>query len=191
MENKLPVRKNIRLKNYDYSQNGAYYITICAQGRLNIFGEIDEGISVGADLASARANLNHAACANLNHTACVNLNHAGQMIEQIYIETISSFDDVVSDNYIVMPNHLHCILSIRRADTRSAPTAAICNVVQAFKSKTTVEYINGVKSGIFPPFNKRIWQRNYYEEIIRNEERYREIWQYIDENPIRLNEGKR
>ena len=163
------------MKNYDYSQNGAYYITICAQDRLNIFGEIRTGIAVGADLVSAR----------------VNLNRAGQMIERIYIETVSLFNDVVSDNYIVMPNHLHCILSIQqRADTRSAPTATICSVIQAFKSKTTVEYINGIKSGIYPPFNKRIWQRNYYEEIIKNEERYREIWQYIDETPIRLNEDE-
>lgn len=48
---------------------------------------------------------------------------------------------------------------------------------------TTNEYINGVKSGIYPPFNKRIWQRNYYERIIRNEEEYRNVWRYIDENP--------
>ena len=117
-------------------------------------------------------------------------NPAGKMIDCIYNEIISSFDDVFSDKYIIMPNHFHCILSIQRtnmaarADTRSAPTK-IDMVVQTFKSKTTVEYINGVKSGLYPPFNKRVWQRNYYEHIIRDKEDYQTRWRYIDENPAK------
>jgi len=107
MQKELPVRKNIRLKDYDYSQNGAYYITICTQDRINLFGDV----IVGADLVSAR----------------VELNNAGQMIERVYSETVSSFDCIVPENYIIMPNHFHFILSIQRdaerADTRSAPTA--------------------------------------------------------------------
>jgi len=148
------------------------------QDMLKMFGNV----SVGADLVSAR----------------IALNSAGQMIERVYLECVSSFHDVVSDNYIVMPNHFHCIISIQRADTeakpradtRSAPTVGVDRVVQMFKSKTTVDYINGVKSGTYPPFNKRLWQRNYYEHIIRNEKEYLTIWQYIDENPLRWNEDK-
>jgi len=160
------------LKDYDYSQNGAYYITICTQDRHNLFG----GVIVGADLVSAR----------------VELNEAGKMIERVYAEIISSHDGFESDKYIIMPNHSHCILFINRADTsradtRSAPTgtATVGDVVEAFKSKTTVEYISGVKSGKYPPFNKKIWQRNYYEHIIRDEKDYNIKWQYIGENPAR------
>jgi len=114
------------------------------------------------------------------------LNHAGKMIDKIWNETIGEYQNIHSEKYVIMPNHFHCILVISNpdvgvdlvsalpsragnvagADTRSAPTVA--TIIQAFKSKTTVEYIKGVKSGIYPGFNKRIWQRNYYERIIRD-----------------------
>ena len=154
----LPGRKNIRLKDYDYSQNGAYFITICAKDSLNLFGEA----SVGADLVSAR----------------MELNNAGQMVGEIFLETVNSFDGIIADNYVVMPNHFHGIIVISReqADTRSAPTKTISGVVQAFKSKTTVEYIRAVKAGMFPSFNKQIWQRNYYEHVIRDEKEYQTKW---------------
>ena len=57
--------------------------------------------------------------------------------------------------------------------------------MQSFKRNTTIKYINGVKSGIYPPFNKRIWQRDYYEHIIRDKIDYEQRWQYIDENPAK------
>ena len=168
---------------------------MCTQDRKISFGEV-----VGADLVSARENPNDIARENLKNVPYVKLNNAGQIIERIYTETISSFKNVVSDNYIIMPNHIHCIISIhraepiQRADTRSAPTEpetkTICEIAQAFKSKTTVEYINGVKSGLYKTFNKRIWQRNYYEHIIRNEEEYRNICKYINENPQKWEQDK-
>jgi len=67
------------------------------------------------------------------------------------------------------------------ADMESAPTLSV--IVQSFKRNTTIKYINAVKEGKYPPFNKRIWQRNYFERIIRNEAEYQKIWQYIDTNP--------
>jgi REP element-mobilizing transposase RayT len=109
------------------------------------------------------------------------LNGAGEMIEKNWGNTISAFENIVSEKYIVMPNHFHSMLSISRANTRFAPTVGA--IIQAFKSKTTVEYIYGVKAGIYPPFHKRIWQRNYYEHIIRDEEEFQATWQYINENP--------
>ena len=167
-------RHTIRLKNYDYSTCGAYFITICTQDRENLFGEI----IVGADLVSAQITE-------------VALNHAGRMVEDIYDEIVNSYDDVFSDKFVVMPNHFHCILFTRRAgigsqrdraDTRSAPTK-IGEVIQAFKSRTTVEYVRNVKSGFYPAFNRRVWQRNYFDHIIRNEDEHRRIRHYIDNNP--------
>jgi len=70
----------------------------------------------------------------------------------------------------------------KRADIESAPT--IGTVVQTFKRYTTIEYIKMVKNGILPPFDKRIWQRNYWEHIIRDEKSYNEIAEYIVNNPI-------
>jgi REP element-mobilizing transposase RayT len=170
----LPKRKNIRLKDFDYSSNASYYITISTQDRVELFGEVDY-VDVGAGLVSAR----------------MNKNHAGNMIEAVYMDVISLFNDVFSEKFIVMPNHFHCIITMDRADTRSAPTTTtICNVVQAFKSKTTVEYIKGVKSKLYPSFNKRLWQRNYYEHIIRDEKDYLTKWNYIDINPAKWKEDE-
>ena len=90
-----------------------------------------------------------------------------------------------------MPNHFHGIIVINaspRADTRPAPT--IGDIISAFKSKTTHEYISSVRNGSFPPFNKRIWQRSYYEHVIRNDTDYQTKWQYIDDNPARWTEDE-
>ena len=153
-------RRSIRLKNYDYSSNGIYFITICTQDRAMLFGEI-----VGADSISA----------------LMVLNDAGKMIDALYQETMQQFHGVVSAKHIVMPNHIHGIIAIDRADMESAPTLSA--IIQSFKRNTTIKYINAVKEGLFPPFNKRVWQRNYFERIIRNEPEHQAKWQYIDENP--------
>ena len=66
---------------------------------------------------------------------------------------------MTSLKHVVMPNHFHAIIAINRADMESAPTLSV--IVQSFKRNTTIKYINAVKEGKYPPFNKRIWQRNY------------------------------
>ncbi len=107
----LPKRKSIRLKDYDYSQNGAYFVTICTQNRECLFGEI-----VGANL-------------------CVRPNDPHIIIEKHIIELENKYKH---------------------------------EMIQWFKTQTTNEYIRGVKNNMFPPFDKHIWQRGYYEHIIRN-----------------------
>ena len=164
----LPKRKNIRLKNYDYSQNGAYFITVCTKDRRHFWGEI----AVGADSISAR----------------MKLNNAGQMIDKILRVTITEFSNIRMSMYVIMPNHILMIIEIARADMESAPTISV--IVQSFKRNTTIKYIDGVKSGIYKPFNKNIWQRGYHDHIIRNEDEYLKIWQYIDENPFKWAEDK-
>ncbi len=122
----------MRLPEYDYSQNGAYFITICTQNREKLFG------NVGADSISAR------------------------MISDIFEKTISEYKDVNCPIYVVMPNHFHAIITIEkdyclkgfeRADIESAPT--ISEVVQSFKRHSTIEYIKLVKQGLAQPFEKR------------------------------------
>ena len=149
-------RKIIRLHNYDYSANGAYFITICTHNREHLFG------SVGADSISAR------------------------MVKKVYGEIIGKYDNVSSPISVVMPNHFHSIIIIERNDTEVVPS--ISKIVQEFKRYTTCEYIKLVKNGILKPFDKRIWQRSFYDHIIRNENDFNEIWMYIENNPLKWQE---
>ena len=91
-EKEFPKRKSTRLKNFDYSTTGAYFVTICTKDRKMLFAP------VGADSISAR------------------------MIERTFLETIGQYDGVDSPIYVVMPNHFHAIITISRADMESAPT---------------------------------------------------------------------
>ncbi|HSA07265.1 MAG TPA: hypothetical protein P5556_08805 [Candidatus Gastranaerophilales bacterium] len=166
-------RRSIRLKGYDYSSAGSYFFTICAQGREKILGEINNNRII--------------------------LNNAGKMVEQWLIATTNKFNNISINEYVIMPNHLHCIISLIDvgADTWVCPDEnkephgantqvrpyKLFEIIQWFKTMTTNEYIKGVKNGIYPAFNKRIWQRNYYERIIRNQEEFNTISEYIINNP--------
>jgi len=166
-------RRSIRLKGYDYSQAGAYFITLCTQDRACLFGKVVNGE--------------------------MRLNDAGRMVLAEWNRLPERFPQVVLDAFVVMPNHVHGILVITDpaptvgatvgatptvgATTRVAPTVG--NIIGAFKSRVTVEYIRGVKTSGWPPFRGRLWQRNYYEHIIRNERALNAIRQYIMENPRR------
>ena len=146
-------RKIVRLQEYDYGQNGAYFVTVCTHKRKNLFGD------VGADLVSART------------------------VAEEFEKTLASFPGVSSPKYVVMPNHFHGIIMIDRADTRSAPT--LMDIMRAFKSASTVAYTRLVKAGEATPFEGKLWQRSFYDHVIRNERDYLETWRYIDENPLK------
>ncbi len=149
----LPKRKQLRLKEYDYSSNGGYFITICTHAHKCLFG------NVGADSISAR------------------------MIDEIFHKTINEYQNIFCDKYVIMPNHFHAIIVISRVDMESTPT--ISQIIQSFKRNTTIEYIKLVKCGVLPPFDGHIWQRSFYDHVIRNQKSYEEIWQYIDTNPLK------
>ena len=108
---------------------------------------------------------------------------SARMVERTFRETIRQYDGVDSPIYVVMPNHFHAIITISWADMESAPT--VSEIVQAFKRYSTLEYIKMVKDGILPPFDKQIWQRSFYDHIIRNQYDYNEIYEYIYENPVK------
>jgi REP element-mobilizing transposase RayT len=214
-------RHSLRLKHYDYSRAGYYFVTICAQGREHLFGEIVEGKMV--------------------------LNVAGEMINQLWYEIEDDFQNVYLHEFVIMPNHIHGIIEIvdavgvplvgtqklihndnksktvgvplvgtlkcakqpkgnheglqpkgnheglplrgndtsnimSRAPMKGAPTVG--DIVGAFKSKITNAYIKMVKNGTCPPFNKRIWQRNYHEHVVRNDADYERVATYTINNPL-------
>ena len=105
------------------------------------------------------------------------------MVERTFIETIGQYNGVESPIFVVMPNHFHAIISISRADMESAPT--VSEIMQSFKRYSTLEYIKLVKDGKVPPFDKQIWQRSFYDHVIRNREDYDEVYKYISENPLK------
>ena len=91
--------------------------------------------------------------------------------------------------YIIMPNHIHFIIELTEgADTGPAPT--IGEIVCSFKTRTTGHAIKEIKKGNLLPFDKRFWQRNYYEHIIRNEKEYYKIVEYIENNPLKWEEDE-
>jgi putative transposase len=132
------------------------------------------------------------------------LNDVGQLAARLWHDMSVRFTDLDVDGFVVMPNHLHGILVLsdvgaplvgahdaaRDAETGShkgrpyeAPT--IGEIIGGFKSTFTVEYIRAVRKGTWPAFDRRVWQRNYYEHVIRNEADLTRIRRYIEENPLR------
>ena len=118
------------------------------------------------------------------------------MIEKWHQALPTKFTDIKTTEYIIMPNHFHGIILNVGADPRVRPVEAnehtkgehmgspLHRVVQWFKTMTTNEYIRGVKSCNWQPFHDKLWQRNYYEHIIRNDDDYRRIAEYIQTNPL-------
>ena len=152
-------RKQLRLPHYDYRQNGAYYVTICTYNRKNLFGKIS---FVGAH-------------------PCVRPNTAGRMIEEKLFLLEQKYEGVKIDYYCVMPDHIHFVILKQGAHTG----APLHEMVKWYKTQTTNTYIQLVKQGILRPFDKHIWQRNYFEHVIRGESDLYEIRKYIENNPAK------
>ncbi len=180
----LKQRKHIRLINYDYSQSGLYFVTICTENRECLLGNV------------------------INEKMI--LNDVGNMIKKWWNKIQNKFN-VISDENQIMPNHIHTIIHIVGADpcvrpnnksfvrpnilingsnnelTRGSTPTTIGTMIQWFKTMSTNEYIKNVNEKKWKPFNKRLWQRNYYEHIIRNENELNKIRQYIKNNPLFCN----
>ena len=151
-------RKTIRLSWYDYSQEWLYFITISVQNKLCLFWKIVSGEMY--------------------------LNNAGNMIEKEWIDIENRFQNTKLHNFVVMPNHFHAIIE----NVSNDESIKLWDVIWGFKSITTHAYIELVHAGKAKNFNKKLWQRNYYEHIIRDEVWYNKISDYIENNIERWNE---
>ena len=223
---KIHRRRSIRLPNYDYSRSGAYFVTICVQGRSCLFGHVEDGE--------------------------MRLNDAGVMLNRWYNELMRKFDDIACDTWVCMPNHVHFIVintghacphnDSVGADLRVRPAlharpdmgehvvapetgghvvspetgghigpplrnehvdlrgvgeqvvsvemgehvgSSLRRVVQWFKTMSTNEYIRSVKQHGWQPFFGRLWQRNYWEHVVRDEAELNRIREYTATNPVR------
>jgi putative transposase len=152
---KIPTRRNTRLPAWDYRHPGPYAITICAEHRWHMFGAGENGAII--------------------------LNHAGQMVETVWQEMPTEFPGVTLGAFVVMPNHLHAILWLLGGDSTSGPMLG--TVVQRFKTITTIRYAAEVNAGRWASFDGRLWQRNFYDHIIRNDADLVRCERYIRANP--------
>ncbi len=217
-------RKSLRLKNYDYSIEWLYFITISVKDKLCLFGNLKDWKNA--------------------------LFESWKMINHYWLELENKYNQIKLHEYIIMPNHFHWIIQVEpsvganlcvcpdypnysnhsnphvcpdelqndsnnlctnnpmSADNlgwthknsgwthRFTPTGgkfvydknSICSVIQWFKTMTTNKYIKMVHNWLAEPFYKKLWQKNYYEHIIRNEESYLKISDYIRNNPIKWKE---
>ena len=164
MEEKLARRKNIRLKNYDYSESGAYFVTICTKEKRKILSNI-----VGAIHESPEMN--------------VELTQYGEIIDK-YIKISKIRFDIEINQYVIMPNHIHLIIeiipnnirAIRESPLRSR--SVVSQVVGFIKANSSKE-IHKINPNI------EIWQRGFYDHVIRDKCDYEEISKYIYENPLK------
>ncbi|MHC1695719.1 MAG: transposase [Eubacteriales bacterium] len=143
-------------------------MTICTHNRVHLFGEIVGTTFIG------------------------NPNSPDLMVAKWLLELENKFLNVKIDKYIIMPDHIHFIimnLGVMEDGTSDHIGSPLPDIIDWYKTMTTNEYIRGVKNGLFPSFDKHMWQRNYYEHIIRNNEDYEIIQKYIEKNPIRWNDN--
>lgn len=168
-------RRSIRLRDYDYAKGGAYFVTFVIQDRKCLFGTIAGGQILPND--------------------------AGRMVQTVWDSLPSHYAGVESDAFVVMPNHIHGIISLvgtepcaRSAEKGQpqgvAPTMdrtalSLPDVVHRFKTSTTKRYVDGVKQLGWRGFSGRLWQRNYFEHVIRSEDSLTRIRLYILDNPAR------
>ncbi len=165
---KILKRRSVRLRDYDYSREGAYFITICTNNRSEILGYIENSKII--------------------------LTLSGSVIQDLWIEISKIYKDIELDQYVVMPNHIHGIIVItekmdshRRGLINQTPTKWIMmknpsqtlgKIIRRFKAKAS--YV--VHKTGFVDFR---WQRNYYDHIIRNDRELRKIREYIMNNPTK------
>jgi len=156
-------RRSVRLRGYDYSRAGAYFITMCAKNRHCLFGTITEGTMV--------------------------LNDAGRAATDCWLQIPDHFPHVELDEWVVMPNHIHGIVIIVGANHELNVQANNYSPLQYGTTPTIGSMVRGFKIGVTKWYRQRsipstIWQRNYWDHIIRNESELNRIRQYILDNPM-------
>jgi putative transposase len=163
-------RRSIRLRGFDYASPGAYFVTLNTKNRIPIFGTLRDGV--------------------------MHLNDIGRIVHEEWVRSPDIRPEVVLDEFVIMPNHMHMIVWIRDVDgTRARPLG---NIIGGFKGSVSRRIQNenvgadGIRPSLdggacdaprHPPRHESIWQRNYHEIIVRDDRALRNFRDYIIENP--------
>ena len=173
----METRKHNRLKGYDYSQNGYYFITICTVEKSKILCDISVGANcVRPELCSpgtvfARNCVRPELCCPKTTFSKI-----GKIVDENINILNNIYETVRVDKYVIMPNHIHLIVVIQNGRTQFAPT--VSRIIKQFKGKITKQV------------GFCIWQKSFYDHIIRDEKDYLRIWEYIENNPYKWTEDK-
>lgn len=163
---KIHHRRSIRLQGYDYSKAGLYFITLCCHNRRCIFGKI----VVAKDDPSTK----------------MKLNDGGIIADRCWVEIPNHFPNAILHEYVIMPNHVHGIIELKNVGAENLQPRR--NEFQKMIPRSIASIVKGFKIGVTKWFRNNtdihtVWQRNYYEHIIRDDRAYRNISKYIANNP--------
>ncbi len=159
----LPTRKQPRLPEYDYSTPGAYFITICAKDKKCIFGRIVGGGALDAPQ--------------------IRLTNFGKIVKK-YILSGNRIPGVQVDKYVIMPNHIHLLITVNseaQSGTSRAPSPT---------NAIVPHFISTFKRFCHRDAGTQLFQRSYHDHVVRGEADYKEIWEYIENNPFRWEEDR-
>ncbi|MES2798646.1 MAG: transposase [Bacteroidota bacterium] len=159
----LPQRKTIRLKNFDYSKDCYYFITICCKDRLPLFGKV------------------------INEEMI--LNEAGKFAEKCWMNIPKHFQNAIIHEFVIMPDHIHGIIELTIRAENIQPRRV--NQFQKLIPGSIGSIVKGFKIGVTKWFRyntkiEMVWQRNYYENVIRDQRAFDNISKYIKDNPKNL-----
>ena len=147
----LPKRKINRLADYDYNQNGAYFITICTQDRKPILSQI---VGDGSPVPKT----------------------AGLIAEKTIMQITEKYPSVSVEKHVIMPDHIHILLRIDNGTGNPSPTLG--NIIGWYKYQVTKEVNRQNYTA-----GEKLFQRSYYDHVIRNQQDYNAVWEYIEQNP--------
>ncbi len=162
----IPRRKTIRLKDYDYSKSGKYFITICTKNREMLLGSVGTGVLDGP-------------------SAGIRLTDYGIIAEKYILQLNSFYSNIDVDRYVIMPNHIHLLLSISEQENLVGNGPSRTPVPTQIQNSTVSKFISTFKRFCNKEYGKNIWQYRSNDHIVRNEEDYLRICEYIDNNPIK------
>jgi REP element-mobilizing transposase RayT len=156
----LAKRKHPRLKAFDYSQDGCYFVTICTENKRPILSRVCRGHSPAED-------------------AIICLTAIGHIVEHELLELPNRFPYTIVDKYVIMPTHLHAIIRLENNTYAVSPCPTLMEIICALKSLTTRacnqnDHVTG----------RKIWQIPFFDKVIRDEKSHHSIWEYIESNPL-------
>ena len=153
----MQSRKPNRLKGYDYSQNGIYFLTLCTKNKECVFGNV-----VGDGVLDVPQ---------------MHLSEYGKIVKKCIDEMAETYEHITVDNYVIMPNHIHLLIMIY-----SESNVLNKNVIGSLQNAEIPKLVSTLKRFVNRSIGTNVWQRSYHDHIVRNEESYHTIWEYIEYN---------
>ena len=152
---KLPQRKNPRIKGFPYDAAGCYFITVCTKNREHLFSKI-----VGRGL-------------DPTIEAEIILKPLGKIAAEELLKIADHFENVRIEKYVIMPDHVHFLVTLENGSAGSRPRPTVSQIVGLYKS------------GVSRKAGRSVWQASFFDHVVRGPQDHKEIWQYIENNPLK------